>query len=619
MALRTTRQITEVLGTSNAGELRVTRQNAAVLATDTGSARVYRQMIEVLCWDSEGTQYDMAADNALSLTSASIGGKIYDLAATVAIAALDEAYLNLEGYGTLVLDCTSDWDAVWARSAESTNAVTDESTFTITRTRGGTGALALTQVLEFTGPRYAGATDTIALTQVGYLCQTFEVSANNIIYPTVASVSSGSQRLSATSALTLLSLADNKIFVRSLSNALELSDSAEIAVYYTAENTLSLTSTAVYGQIFANANSTISITQSARLNPLTIGPGSGYDFDLQGNTIVLQSVATTNIHMLAATTALSVTDVLSATQPRYVVAESEIQTITNVFDPETYTFVEVVSGLQDAAAAAFIGAPFVLHQYLQPTQVASVTRIKVGATAVSASDALSLTDAAYKNVTGASTSYLAFTQQTLVDICDPASDLLELVDVASVISIRSLSATSTLTISHGLGFWVVGPSLCDYAPFVGEGAVGAPTPPSGSLAAPLTGITVPFQLVYPATGAVTDSVTLRAPNLGNKDRLSFNRIVRETRGGTLIVYADPIWPKVQTLVLTFSGLTGVEARALVDFFDDYLGLEVGLLDWEQRYWRGFITTPSDPIIEDALDQFTASFTFEGELDPTWSP
>ena len=44
----------------------------------------------------------------------------------------------------------------------------------------------------------------------------------------------------------------------------------------------------------------------------------------------------------------------------------------------------------------------------------------------------------------------------------------------------------------------------------------------------------------------TFSVSLRAPNLGNKDRLSFNRVLRETRGGTLVVFADPIWPKVQT-------------------------------------------------------------------------
>ena len=126
---------------------------------------------------------------------------------------------------------------------------------------------------------------------------------------------------------------------------------------------------------------------------------------------------------------------------------------------------------------------------------------------------------------------------------------------------------------------------------------------------------LPFQLFYPADGAVTDSVMLRAPNLGNKDRLSFNRILRETRGGTLIVFADPIWPKIQTLVLTFSGLRSVQAQQLLAFLDRHLGEEVGLLDWEGRAWKGVVTTPTDPVVQDGLDSFSASLAFEGELVP----
>jgi hypothetical protein len=135
----------------------------------------------------------------------------------------------------------------------------------------------------------------------------------------------------------------------------------------------------------------------------------------------------------------------------------------------------------------------------------------------------------------------------------------------------------------------------------------------------LAGITAPFQLLYPAAGTVTDSVTLRAPNLGNKDRLSFNRVLRETRGGTLVVYADPIWPKIQTLVLSFSGLHDTEAQELLEFFDNHLGQEIGLLDWEHQYWVGIVTTPDDPVVQDGKDSFSASFEFEGELDPAWTP
>jgi hypothetical protein len=42
---------------------------------------------------------------------------------------------------------------------------------------------------------------------------------------------------------------------------------------------------------------------------------------------------------------------------------------------------------------------------------------------------------------------------------------------------------------------------------------------------------------------------------GNKDRLQFNRISRETRGGTVVVLADPIWPKIETQAITITGLT----------------------------------------------------------------
>jgi hypothetical protein len=136
---------------------------------------------------------------------------------------------------------------------------------------------------------------------------------------------------------------------------------------------------------------------------------------------------------------------------------------------------------------------------------------------------------------------------------------------------------------------------------------------------PLTGISVPFQLLYPATGVVTDSLSLRAPNLGNLDRLSFNRIQRETRGGTLVIYADPVWPKTQTLVLSFSGLKQEEARNLLTFIEDHLGQEIGLIDWEHRYWRGVITAPDQPIVQDGRDSYTASFEFQGEADPTWTP
>ena len=100
--------------------------------------------------------------------------------------------------------------------------------------------------------------------------------------------------------------------------------------------------------------------------------------------------------------------------------------------------------------------------------------------------------------------------------------------------------------------------------------------------------------------------------------MQFNRISRETRGGTLIVFADAIWPKVETQVLTFSGLTQTQAQALQDFIAAHLGLEVGFVDWEQRYWKGVITNTTDAVVQDGREMYTASLEFECELT-TWTP
>ena len=181
--------------------------------------------------------------------------------------------------------------------------------------------------------------------------------------------------------------------------------------------------------------------------------------------------------------------------------------------------------------------------------------------------------------------------------------------------------TEQLNLVHSCTCWIDGPRRFDrqYYPFIGDGDPAAPTPPPLALSGPMVGVTAPFQLVYPSTGDVADSCTLRAPNFGNKDRLSFNRVNRETRGGTLVVYANPIWPKTQTLALSFSALRRSEGLDLLRFFADHLGQEIGVIDWESRYWRGVVTTTTDPVVEDSPDSFSANFEFEGELDPSWMP
>lgn len=66
MALRTTRQMVEVLSTGDGGKTRVTRQSAAVLAAGIGKLRVHRQMIEVLAGELAAEVYEASASSAFA-------------------------------------------------------------------------------------------------------------------------------------------------------------------------------------------------------------------------------------------------------------------------------------------------------------------------------------------------------------------------------------------------------------------------------------------------------------------------------------------------------------------------------------------------------------------------
>ncbi len=186
-------------------------------------------------------------------------------------------------------------------------------------------------------------------------------------------------------------------------------------------------------------------------------------------------------------------------------------------------------------------------------------------------------------------------------------------------AIWTRGVTQTLGIGHALTYYA--PNPCDtksYTPYIGENTTNdAPAPPDDSLPF-ASGLPEGerFQLLYPGLGEATDTVELRAPNLDNRERLAFTRINRETRGGHLTVFADPIWPQINTLVLSFSGLAKAEIDALQTFMVAHLGEEVGLIDWEGRQWVGVITSPTERGVQDGKGcdgRWTIGLEFEGVL------
>ena len=132
-------------------------------------------------------------------------------------------------------------------------------------------------------------------------------------------------------------------------------------------------------------------------------------------------------------------------------------------------------------------------------------------------------------------------------------------------------------------------TLCTYSPFVGTTTdTTAPTPPS------VTPITIVRRDTVEFTYNTT-VLTIRCPEFGNRDKLQYQRINRESRGGTLIVFADPIWPDQQTLLLDFYGLSEVEAQSILDFIIESLGKQFRFLDWESQTWL-CVSTSSDNVL-----------------------
>jgi len=160
----------------------------------------------------------------------------------------------------------------------------------------------------------------------------------------------------------------------------------------------------------------------------------------------------------------------------------------------------------------------------------------------------------------------------------------------------------------------------NYTPFMGEGAA---TTPAASITDPQfdtsPGDADRFLLYWPARGARTTTVSIRAPQFGNRDRNAYTRVSRETRGGTLVVFADPTWPKIRTMAVTVTGLLKAEVDEYQALIYAHLGQLIGITDWYGYEWEGVINNPNEPAVQDSKEKWTISFEFEGEIIDGFSP
>jgi hypothetical protein len=228
---------------------------------------------------------------------------------------------------------------------------------------------------------------------------------------------------------------------------------------------------------------------------------------------------------------------------------------------------------------------------------------------VSVTDTLILGSVGIKK--DAVTSTMALTETINAGKGKDVTDALALTETVDLLGMfwRTVSHNLGLVNSAAFQFTSLSCAKKQFQPQVGFTTDTGVLVPSGIVPSLPGGIlTLTFPYVSPTT-----TLVLRNPEFGNKDSLNFNRINRTTRGGELIVYSDPQWPKTQKLALEVRSLVPSQAANLLTFFDQSLGLEIGLLDQEGRQWRGIITNPDTPIINPERGDYAVSFEFEGVL------
>ncbi len=341
------------------------------------------------------------------------------------------------------------------------------------------------------------------------------------------------------------------------------------------------------------------------------------------NTLALTQSAESGLLTRSAYNSLDLTQFAHFQQDIEVTASSELDLIqsasSGLLTRSAYSSLELEQEVdmftQDADAIALTASSTISF-----TQTNNRFILLAAAIQLDAESVLALAHRAFFPIELDAENILALTQLALAETGKSAESIIEFEHSATVIAIRNITASSALDIQQAV-LWlhyrdgvVITDSGCGvtqrYYPFVGEG----PLPIRATPPPLIKEDDVLF--FYPAGPicAATTSFTLRTPNFGDRDRNQYNRINRETRGGTLQVFRDPKWPKQRTLMMDFTGVKDDEVDGILEFLEGTLGVKVGFRDWEGRVWNGIIMTPDAPVIRNHRNR--SDIALELEVDDT---
>lgn len=196
------------------------------------------------------------------------------------------------------------------------------------------------------------------------------------------------------------------------------------------------------------------------------------------------------------------------------------------------------------------------------------------------------------------TDHLEFSSSidTLTSILDTnhIDDNLTLGETITVICSRSRTVTDNLLLTdYVIGYITVG----------NRELIRSPIKTSNSIYSTYYGCTLSKDAL---------SLTLPSAEFNNTLSLNVTRIQRESRGGTLQTKVDSIWPKYDTIHYVIEALSEDQRDDFLTFIDSTLGLEITLLDYNDKSWIGVITNPTTSALLPGCG-YTVEFDFEGDI------
>ncbi len=220
-----------------------------------------------------------------------------------------------------------------------------------------------------------------------------------------------------------------------------------------------------------------------------------------------------------------------------VAATTPIYFTETTLDRLTCDEIEVEHGIFVSAGVYVYVDPDPIGNILSFAQQAGVVHVRADGISITATSALTLWQWANPTQTGDAVSQLTLGHFASATAGRVATSTLALNQQASRTIERFVSAGSTLSLYQAVNVVLVeGCVTRTYTPFVGStDDPDVPVPPPTTV--PTLERVEGVQLYWPVD-IPTMTVTLRGPELDNKDRLRFQRINRETRGGTLVISPD---------------------------------------------------------------------------------